>query len=292
MLYKNKNKDVNKITIITVNYNVASNANKLVNSLSIIDDYINEIIIIDNNSKDSKLLIKKKKVKIIFNKSNLGFAKAVNQGIILAKSKYILLINPDCYLENNSILKSIELIINDKNIGAIGGKIKKPNSNLYQPTANSKANFFTGLFEFTNLKKIFPNNYFSKKFWIEYTSPKNPIHVESLCGAYIIIRKKLNNILNLFDEKFFLYMEDIDFGNKINKYGYSVIFDPRSEITHIGGKSSNSKYNIVLSAWYNSRKIYFKKHLNIFQSSILINIFYIEEKILTIIHKIRNTPHA
>lgn len=292
MTINNKKILVNNITIITVNYNVAINVNKLVNSLLLINNKINEIIIIDNNSKDYNQILRTNKTTIVFNKSNLGFAKAVNQGIKIAKSKYILLINPDCYLENKSILKTLKLLISNKSIGAIGGKIKKPNINQYQNTANDKINFFTGLFEFTNLKKIFKNNYFSNKFWIDTKQIKSPIQVESLCGAYILIRKKLDNVLNLFDERYFLYMEDVDFGNKINNLGYKVIYDPRSEITHIGGKSSKSKYNIVLKAWYVSRRLYFQKHFNIILSTVLIIIFTIEEFLLKVIHKIRNTPYV
>lgn len=287
MINENKNKvDVFKITVLTINYNVASHVNKLVNSLSIIDNNVSEIIIIDNNSTDSKQIKQTIKTKLIYNKKNFGFSKAVNQGIIKAKEKFILLINPDCYLENSSIRHSLKLIINDNTIGAIGGKIKKSTSNNYQFTANNKANFFTGLFEFTNLKKIFPNNVFSNRFWVETSTINKPMQVESLCGAYMIIRKKINNRLNLFDERFFLYLEDIDFGNKINLLGHKVIFDPKSEITHVGGKSSNSKYNIVLPKWYISRKKYFKKHLNIIQSTILNTIFNIEEKFLKTINKI------
>lgn len=281
-----------KLSVITINYNSIEHVNKLIRSLSRINQYVNEIIVIDNDSIKKNGLIKNKKIIFIKNKQNLGFAKAVNQGIKLAKSKYILLINPDCYLENNSLLKSLDKIITDKNIGAIGGKIKRSIGKGYHLTANSKPTFWTGLFEFTNLKKVFPNNPFTKKFWIEKTyKSRKPIKVNSLCGAYIILRKKLGNKLNLFEERYFLYMEDIDFGDKINEMGYKVIFDPESEITHIGGASSGSKYGTVLKHWYNSRKKYFQKHFNLFESIILTIIFTLEEKFLWIYHKIKVEPY-
>lgn len=280
------------ISVVTVNYNSSVNTNTLIKSLIRIDTYINEIIVIDNNSKDIQELNVNGKVKIIKNNKNLGFAAAVNQGIKSAKSKYILLINPDCYLENKSILKSLNKIINNPKIGAIGGKIKKADENKYHMTANSKPTFLTGLFEFTNLKKIFPNNKFTNKFWIEKTYKSNkPKRVNSLCGAYIILKKIIKNKFNLFDERYFLYMEDIDFGDKINKLRYYVIFDPESEITHIGGASSGSKYGTVLKHWYVSRKKYFKKHLNPIESTILTIVFIIEEKFLWIYHKIKAEPY-
>lgn len=282
----------NNISVIIVNYNSAQFTNKLLFSLSKISKQINEIIIIDNHSDDVKNILIKDKTIIIKNNQNYGFAKAANIGIKISKNEYILLINPDCYLENSSLLKSLNKIINNKNIGAIGGKIKKANSKKYHLTANSKPTFLTGLFEFTNLKKIFPNNKISKLFWIEKTyKSKKPIEVNSLCGAYIILRKKLGNTLNLFDERYFLYLEDIDLGDTINEKGYKVVFDPNSEITHVGGASSNSKYNIVLKHWYTSRKKYFKKHLNPIESSILLTIFTLEEQFLNIYHRIRSESY-
>lgn len=281
-----------KITVLIINYNSSTNTNKLVKSLNKIDKYINKILIIDNNSSDIKKLKHTSKTNLVINKTNNGFAKAVNQGIKLAKSEFIFLTNPDSYLENDSILKSLEKISKDERVGAIGGKIRKPNSNKYHLTATSKPNFLTGLFEFTNLKKLFPNNSISKDFWIEKSKKiTKPTEVNSLCGAYIILRKKINNKLNLFDERYFMYLEDIDFGDNINENGYKVIFDPESEIIHIGGASSNSKYRSVLRYWYTSRKKYFQKHLNPICSSILIIIFTLEEQFLKIYHKIKSEPY-
>jgi GT2 family glycosyltransferase len=285
-------KKIQKISIITVNYNVAKYVNNLILSLKKIDKFINEIIIVDNNSNDVNLLKNGKKIIFIKNKTNFGFAKAVNQGIKISKSDIIFLINPDCYLENTSILLSINKIFSNKNIGAIGGRIIKPVHRGFHFSANNKADFLTGIFEFTNLKKLFPKNKYTKSFWVEKQKINKPIKVESLCGANIIFRRKLGDNLNLFDENYFLYMEDMDFGNKINSLGYKVIFDPRSEIVHIGGESSGSKYGTVLKYWYVSRKKYFKKHLNIIESSILTLIFTIEEFLLYILHKLKNTPNV
>lgn len=280
-----------KISLVVVTYNSERTIYRLLKSLRFINKYIKEIIVIDNNSKKfnkNKITSISKKIKIKINKKNLGFAKAVNQGIKISKSKIILLLNPDTYLIDNSIKHSINLIFNNEIIGAIGGKIfNKENEIKY--TATSNPTFMTGLFEFTNFKKIFPNNKFSKLFWVEKNNKiQKPIEVISLCGAFIITRKKINNKLNLFNEKFFLYLEDIDFGIKINRYGYKVIFDPNSKIIHIGGSSSKNKYKTDLKNWYISRKIFFKNHLNIIEGIILNSIFTIEEKILKLIHFLKN----
>ncbi len=285
----------NKISIVIVTYNSSDTIFKLINSLSKIDSYIKEIIIIDNNSSDIDKILKiksNKKVVLIINNENKGFAKAVNQGIKISNQNFILLINPDCYLENDSIIDSINRIQKHSNIGAIGGKIRNHNINKYQFTATNLPNFFVGLFEFTNLKKIFPKNIFSHYFWVEnYYKGDQPIKVTSLCGAFMIIRKRINNKLNLFDKKYFMYLEDLDFGIKINEQNYDVIFNPKSELRHIGGASSDSKYKIVLNHWYDSRIYFFTKHQTYFSGLLLKHLFLLEEKFLKIYHKIKNEPY-
>ncbi|MDD4938366.1 MAG: glycosyltransferase family 2 protein [Candidatus Shapirobacteria bacterium] len=280
-----------KLDLIIVNYNSTEQLIKLIKSTKLISSIINIIFIIDNDSNDfDKKYFQKSNIKIIKNKRNLGFATAVNKGVKKSISNIILLLNPDTYLIDNSIKNTFKLIKENKKIGIAGGKIKYPNNKIY-PTANTKPTFLTGLFEFTNLKRIFPKNKFSKNFWIENTQNiKKPIEVSSLCGAYLFFRRKINKKLNLFNENFFMYLEDIEFGIKNNQEGYKVIFDPNSEIIHIGGVSSKNKYKTSLNYWYKSRKIFFKKYLGIFKGTILSIIFSIEEIILKVYHYIKHEP--
>jgi len=273
-----------KLTLIIVNYNSSTNTNNLFLSLKkYIYSYINEIIIIDNNSKDIKNLnIKDQKIKFIKNNKNVGFAKAVNQGIDKSKNDFIILLNPDTTITNNKILKTIKLIKNDKNIGVIGGKIKYEHKKIF--TANNTPTFLTGLFEFTNLKKMFSKNKYTSDFWPEKNQKiTKPIEVSGICGAYLIFRKhdKTGNI-NYFNEDYFLYLEDLDFCLNMKSKGFKIVFDPRSEVFHIGGASSKNKYNMALNHWYKSRKIFFKSHLNRVEGIILNTIFTFEEIILKI----------
>ena len=278
-----------KFSIITVNYNSTEKLNNLLGSLNKIDKYIKNVIIIDNNSNDfSKLESNRRDIILIKNSANLGFSKAVNQGINIAKTKIILLINPDCEICDISPITTFKKIVLNQKIGAIGGNILNYRTKQLQKSATSKPNFLIGLFEFTNLKKIFPNNEYSKAFWKENSTLTKPIRVYSVCGAYIFFRK-LNNIK--FNEDYFLYLEDLDFGKAIESKNLETWFDPSSQITHIGGYSSNSKYNIVLKYWYKSRKTYFLSHLNWIEGRILYIIFCIEEFLLSIYHTLTHTPN-
>jgi hypothetical protein len=277
------------LTVIVINYNSLKNLKKLLTSLKKINQIIKKIIIIDNNSKEFNLS-SNKKIITIKNKHNIGFAKAVNQGIKLSTTDIILLLNPDCLIIDNSPLLTYKIILKNKYIGAIGGKILHHNLNKIQFTATNKPNFLTALFEFTNIKKIFPNNQYTNSFWIEKNKNiKKPVLVYSLCGAYLFLRKNINIT---FNQKFFLYLEDLYLGKTLEKNKFEVWFDPNSHVSHISGSSNTSKYNIVLGHWYHSRKIYFLKFLPKHQSCLLYIIFTIEELFLKIYHFIKKQPNA
>jgi GT2 family glycosyltransferase len=269
----------NLVTIVTVNYNSTLFLNKLLASLTNINDIIYEVIIIDNNSTDFYRLKKPVPLncKIIRNRDNIGFSRAVNQGALETKSEYILLLNPDSFVTDDSIKILHKQIKENEEIGIIGGRILSNNQKF---SATSTPNFLTGLFEFTILKKLFPNNIFSKNFWIESKSITHPIEVVSICGAFLMYRKYMNRNIAMFDERYFLYLEDLDFGIATRSKGYKVIFDPRAQVIHIGGMSSNNRHNIVLKHWYNSRRYFFRKHLDRLLGIILDTIFALEQTLL------------
>ncbi|MBI2465130.1 glycosyltransferase family 2 protein [Candidatus Shapirobacteria bacterium] len=285
-----------KFTIIIVNYNSSSYTGQLINSIhKFIPSFVEEIIIVDNNSRKlEKKTIQpfKNKSKVILNSENVGFSRAVNQGIRQSKSSFLLLLNPDCELIDDSIIKLINLINKNVNIGACGGCLIDPTTNKTVPSANREATFLTGLCEFTNLKKIFPNNQFTNDFWIEKSQNiVKKTNVSSLCGAFVLFRKYINGHRVSFDNNYFMYLEDMQFGVDINKAGFKVVFDPDVKIIHHGGKSNDSKYKTILKYWYSSRKIYFKKNLSFLQGRFLEVIFTIEEYLLKKYHEILNTPN-
>ncbi len=290
----------NKITVIIVNYNSTQYLVQLLKSLALINSIIKTIIIIDNNSPDfNSTSINKvpgyNKTKLIINNVNRGFSYAVNQGITASTTNFILLLNPDTVVIDTSIKTLLEKITNDSKIGVIGGTIESMSQRNIQFTANTRPTFLTALFEFTNFKKIFPNNPFSIHFWIEkklnHSYQQKTLDVDGLCGAFMLFRRNSPSTnLNLFDENFFLYLEDLDFCLTMKNKGFLIVYDPSSRIKHKGGASSNSKYNIVLKHWYQSRKYFFLKHLNFIQGIILWIIFSMEEFTLSLYHHIRHEP--
>lgn len=286
---KSSKKSIGLIDIIVINYNSTNSLIKLLNSVNHIHDQktIDHIFIIDNNSDDRCKITTTKysfPIKIIRNKTNRGFAYAVNQGLHISTTKYVALINPDCIANKSTFSACLNTLENNPNIGIIGGLIHNLNHKI-QLSSNSKPTFTTAVLEFTNFKRIFPNNSETKRFWnSEIYSYNSLVDVDAICGAYMIIRKKHPNKKISFDTNYFLYLEDLDFCITHKQNNYRVVFNPYGSIKHIGGTSSGNKYNIVLKHWYHSRKYYFIKHQGTIKGLILWVIFSCEEVILKLTH--------
>lgn len=279
-----------KLSIIIVSYNVK---NKIMLCIKPIIGLKNtEIIIIDNNSTDNSYeylysqLKSTKIIKLLKNLKNKGFAKAVNQGIKISKGEKILLLNPDTIPNQKSIKILIKFLDNKIKVGLVGGKMTKPQSGEIHGTYVDMPNFLTGIFEFTNLKKIFKNNYFSKKFYYKDKLINKPKLVYGLSGGFLLFKKALTEKIGMLDENFFMYLEDVDFGIRSRLAGYKNYYLPSATIIHDSGSSSNNQYKINVSAWRNSKKYFFKKYLNHVEYLLLSLIFNLDDFINDLKHRL------
>lgn len=283
------------LSIIIISYNVKPQLIKCYNKIIKFRLKNTKVFIIDNNSSDGSYeainKIKDKNTILVKNNTNIGFAKGVNQGIKLAKSKFVLLLNPDTTPNINALHKLITHLENHKKTGLVGGRMTKPKSNKIHGTFVNKPNFLTGIFEFTNLKKIFPNNIFSTKFYYKNIYINKPKNVWGLSGGFLMFKKTLIDRIGLFDENFFMYLEDVDFGIRVRKIGLNVIYVPSASIVHDSGSSSkNSKYKINVKAWRNSRNYFFYKYMNKIEWIMLKILFNLDDFIIDTKHKLTNQP--
>ncbi len=280
-----------KISIVTITYNSANQIEQFLQSIWTEKEIIREIIFIENNSpekyrtkriydqyKNNEFAIKSK---FLINKKNNGFGKSCNKGLKISKSKYVLFLNPDTKVKKDS-LKILFRHMIEKQADIIGGSCLKKDKELHR-TAIRAPNLTIGLFEFSNLGKILKINKGEEQFYYRERSMldnKSDQSVDAVSGAYLLVRKDSFNRIGGFDEKFFMYLEDVDLGVRANKAGMNVLFCPHSEIWHVGGASSRNKYKIRHQAWFDSRKYYYKKHFGLFVNLIIQPLYIIEEFLL------------
>jgi GT2 family glycosyltransferase/organic radical activating enzyme len=199
-----------------------------------------EIILIDNNSekKLNSEIIAELNVEYIENSENLGFAKAVNQGIkIGSEAEYILLLNSDVLIKNRSITKIISVLDKNKEIGICGPKFLYPDGD-YQISAGFLLNLRRLLFSLTALYKIFPFGHYLNKGKIFKKNIISAQEVDWLSGGCLLIKNEVIKKIGLLDENYFFGFEDIDFCLCAKSAGYKIIYYPEAEVVHYHALSS------------------------------------------------------
>ena len=268
------------VSVIIVSYNCKNFLDICINSvLSSFSNISGEIIIIDNNSTDgTKKFIRKFKHKIVFiqNNTNLGFAKANNIGSANAKGKFLLFLNPDTIIGENLIENYIKFYSSKKNIGLLSCRMVDGRGDFLP---ESKRNIPTKLIA---LKKIFNfnNGYYSELDTYEFGK------VDVLCGANIFVEKNKFNELGKFNEKYFMYGEDIELSVKSKLNGYENYYLGKNSIIHFKGES-NDDYFRHIKNFYGAISIYQK---NVGSSSHLLNILTDVFLKLVILFKLISIP--
>lgn len=250
------------LSIIIVNYNTFDLTKNAINSiLNKKIDFSYEIIIIDNASSDNSLNRLKEcfkdKVFFISNNKNKGFASANNQGFKIAKGRYLLTLNSDTIIQNNTLNTIFNFMETNKDVGATGCKILLSNGDLDKASKRSfpnPKNSFYRLFHIPNNNKDL-NNYN-----LDNLDDDDVYEVDCLSGAFMFIRKEALNDSGLFDEKFFMYGEDIDLCYRIKKAGWKIFYYGKSEITHFKGSSSKKQKYKLIYEFYRAMYIFYNKH--------------------------------
>lgn len=255
-----------KLSVIIVNYNVEHFLEQCLYAVRRAMKHVDgEVIIVDNNSIDgSNAMVKKKfpEVKLYENKKNLGFSKANNQGIRKSSGEYVLLLNPDTVVEDDTFTKVVNFMDEHQDAGALGVKMVDgagkflPESKRGLPTPSA------AFYKMFGISKIFPHSKIFSKYHLGYLD-ENEIHeVEILSGAFMLLRKKVLYEIGLLDETFFMYGEDIDLSYRVIKASYKNYYFPETRIIHYKGESTKkSSVNYVL-VFYNAMVIFAKKHFS------------------------------
>ena len=267
-----------KLSIVIVNYNVKYfleqclyAATKAASKLG------SEIIVVDNDSVDGSCQMVAEKfpmVTLIANKVNVGFSKANNQAIRIAKGEYILLLNPDTVVEEDSFIKIVEFMDKTPDAGGLGVKMIDgkgrflPESKRGLPTPEIA---FWKMFGFSSL---FPRSKRFGRYHLGYLD-KDQIHeVDVLAGAFMLLRRQTLDKVGLLDEDYFMYGEDIDLSYRITQGGYKNYYFPQTTIIHYKGESTKKGSINYVKVFYNAMIIFAEKHFskgNARQYAILIN---------------------
>lgn len=252
-----------KLSVVILNYNVRYFLELCLQSVeAALEGVDSEIIVIDNNSKDGSCDMVREKfpsITLIENTSNVGFSKANNQAVQVAKGEYVCILNPDTVVAEDTFESVLNFAEKQTNLGIIGCRLID-GSGEYLP--ESKRNI--PLVDIA-IKKVLGN---SEGYYASHVKEFDTAKVEILVGAFMLLKRSLYSSLGGFDEDYFMYGEDIDFSFKSLKKGRDNYYFGETTVIHYKGESTR-RNAIYLKRFYGAMQIFYKKH---FTSNVLFDL--------------------
>ena len=259
------------LSIIIVNYNVKEFLLNLLESIhNAVKDLNVEIIVVDNNSHDGSISSVNQKfpeVITISNKENVGFGKANNQGLEISKGKYILLINPDTLVREDTLIKTIDFLKNNEDAGLVGCKVLNPDGTIQLACRRSFPGPWVSFTKVTGLSTIFPKSKLFARYNLTYKDENESYEVDAVSGSFMMLSRKTYEKTGGFDTDFFMYGEDLDLCYRVQKEGMKVYYFSNTEIIHYKGESTKRSTIDETKIFYKAMHQFVRKH---FSSSIFI----------------------
>lgn len=225
-----------------------------------------EAIVVDNASADGSAVMVRQEFPqtlLIESEINLGFGRATNLASTLASGEGWLLLNTDAILHSGALHEMATYLEDHPEVGAVGPRILNPDGTLQiscspSPTLGRE---IWRLFHLDNLAAIsrYPRDLLENHAG-SGTQAGLPLQVDVLLGACILLRREVTEKINLFDEQFFMYSEEVDLCLRIRQAGWQVVWLPGATITHFGGQSTRQAADQMFIELYRNKINYFRKH--------------------------------
>lgn len=223
-----------------------------------------EVVIVDNCSSDGTPMMLEEcfpQVTLICNNENRGFSRSVNQAFMASQGDYFFILNPDTELYGNPIYELFNFMKSHPDVGVVGPKILYPNERLH-PSCWKFMTLMLAILDVFQITLYFPGNSFSKRYNYDYWKHNYIREVDWITGAAFMTRRDIYQKLNMLDEQFFIYSEDMDYCFKAWKAGYKVLFNPNAIVIHHHAKGGTQHTHVRQIDYYKSLYLYIKKNLN------------------------------
>jgi len=271
------------VDFIIVNWNTRHLLTNCINSIySTVAGFHYQIYVIDNGSNDDSVSVVRNQfpgVKIIENSENRGFAAAVNQALGKNLARYTVLLNTDSVLQKGAIHTLYTFMEQHGDSGMVGAQLIKPDGTR-QHSYDNYPTLATELFNKSFLRIFFPRKYPSKKQVLN-----QPVEVESVIGACLMVRNETVKQVGRLDENYFFFLEETDWCYRIRKAGWKIYHVPDAKVIHIGGESKKMAPWQSQVEYCRSLYIFFKKNRSGL-SYIVLRILYVMKIVLNLIANI------
>lgn len=252
------------LSVIIVSYNVRNFLEQCLHSVrraSVNIDY--EIFVIDNNSTDGSCPMLEAgfpEVRLIKNQVNRGYAAANNQALKMASGKYLLLLNPDTVVNENTLLNCIKFMDSHPDAGATGVRMINGEGKFLPESKRALPTPGTAFFKMSGLAYLFPKSGLFNRYYLGQIDKSATSKAQVIAGAFMFIRAEAVRKTGLLDEDFFMFGEDIDYSFRLLKAGYNNYYYPEAEIVHFKGESTKQENIRAVKYFYRAMSVYVRKH--------------------------------
>ncbi|MBI1223356.1 MAG: glycosyltransferase [Bacteroidetes bacterium] len=252
------------ISIVIVNYNVEHFLEQALLSVrKALAKVKGEVWVVDNRSVDGSVAMVREKfpeVHLIANSDNPGFAVANNQAILQSKGRYVLLLNPDTVVEEDTFRKVVDFMDTHPDAGGLGVKMIDGKGEYLPESKRGLPTPQVAFFKMFGLSKLFPKSKIFGRYHLGFLDKDKVHEVDVLAGAFMLLRKVTLDKTGLLDETFFMYGEDIDLSYRITQAGYKNYYFPETTIIHYKGESTRKTSVNYVFVFYRAMVIFARKH--------------------------------
>ena len=243
-----------KISIVIVSYNVSKLLDECLQSVArALQGIDGEVFVVDNHSVDKTIAMLKEKhpeVKVIANEENVGFSRANNQAIRLSEAEYVLLLNPDTVVYENTLHGVLDFMDKHPEAGGAGVRMLTREGHRAPESRRSIPTPWVAMLKMLGA---------TRRYYMRHLSWDEPGQIEAVSGAFFLVRRKALDQVGLLDEDYFMYGEDIDLSYRLLKGGWQNWYLPY-DIIHYKGESTQKSSFRYVHTFYQAMLIFFRKH--------------------------------
>lgn len=258
-----------RVSIVIVNYRVPDHLRETLRSIYQAEQCETaEVIVVDNASGDqSQQWITEEFPSVLWIqlKHNIGFGKACNVGVQNSRAPYVLLLNPDTMIGQNTLSIAYTFMEANQNVGLMGPKILNPDGTLQAACKRGFPTPAVSFYHFSGLSRLFPKSRRFGRYHLSFLDPDVSSGVDAVSGSFMFLRRELFLEIGGFDEQFFLYGEDLDLCYRIHENGFAVWYHPETQIIHRKGKSSAKNLLRSRIAFYEAMVLFSRKYRHVHQ---------------------------
>ena len=267
-----------QLSVIIVNYNVQYFLEQALLSVRKAADGLEaEVFVVDNNSVDNSVAMVREKfpeVILIANQQNTGFSTANNQAIRQARGRYLLLLNPDTVVREDTFRKCLEFMDAHPEAGALGVRMIDGSGKFLPESKRGFPSPFVAFCKTFGLSRLFPTSKVFNRYHLGYLDERETHEVDVLAGAFMLLRREALEKAGLLDEAFFMYGEDIDLSYRVVQAGYKNYYFAGTTIIHYKGESTKKGSLNYVRTFYQAMIIFARKHFRGREARLFIAMIY------------------